>query len=196
MPVRTLWDNGVLLGAGGSAPIKGTKAMTDNQILIGHTGKPPTPGDVDDLPIINALQQLGRGCRIRNTANLNIPTATQQVLTFNTDDFDDDNIHDPGVNPSRITFAVNGRYLVGGCVQWDATLGNDRQLILGLNGTVVASVYQPAATAIGGLQSLTTVVNVTVGQFVELAAAQNTAGTIQVVAAGVYSPVLWAIRVI
>jgi hypothetical protein len=197
VPTRTLWDNGVLLGAGAAAPVKSVVAMTDDQILIGHTNRPPTPGSVSDLPIIAALQKIGRGTRVRNSANQNIAgLGTVVALTFDTEDFDDDNLHNPGVNPTRITFAETGRYLMGAGVQWDGTLTGDRQIFLGLSsGVAIASAYQPAGALAGGHQIVQTVFNVTAGQYLEAFALQTTAGTIQTVAAASYTPVLWVIRV-
>jgi len=82
MPTRTLFDNGVLLGAGAAAPIKSTVAMTDNQILVGHTGGPPTPGAVTDLPDIATMQAqiAALTARVDNVVGVCPPSSTNYVV--------------------------------------------------------------------------------------------------------------------
>jgi len=79
--------------------------------------------------------------------------------------------------PTRLTAQVAGRYVIAAEVHWDeaAGAGTFRELNIRLNGAaLVASVLTPPVT--GGAatgQSVSTIVNMNVGDFVEATVDQN-----------------------
>ena len=50
------------------------------------------------------------GARVYNTGNLTITNATETALTYNSEHFDTDTIHDTGSNTSRLTCKTAGKY--------------------------------------------------------------------------------------
>ena len=51
------------------------------------------------------------GARVYNDANISIPDNTETAVTFNTEEWDTDTIHDPSTNPERLTAKTAGKYL-------------------------------------------------------------------------------------
>lgn len=77
-----------------------------------------------------------KGCRVYNSAGISIPSTTNTVLTFDSERWDTDAMHDPAVNPGRITIKTAGRYHITGTFYYlDAALGS-REIVIKLNNGV------------------------------------------------------------
>lgn len=66
------------------------------------------------------LQRQGRACRVRRTSALTVPSATQTVVTWQSEDFDTNGggMWDPSA-PTYITIVDPGTYLIIAQVRWD-----------------------------------------------------------------------------
>lgn len=138
-----------------------------------------------------------QGCRVFNSANQSITTATVTTLAFDSERFDTDGMHSTAVNTSRITITAPGRYLIGVCVSWDVSAAGQRFMRFMLNGvTEIARVRSPpvAGGALGSTYVLETVYDLAAGDFVEVQVQQDTGGNLNVLAAANYSPEFWAHR--
>lgn len=87
-------------------------------------------------------------CRVFHNAAQSIPNATDTVLAFNSERFDNGAMHDTVVNNSRITIVTPGVYTVSCNVEWPANATGFRRCQLRVNGaTLIASITQPVSTA-------------------------------------------------
>jgi hypothetical protein len=68
-------------------------------------------------------------CRVFNNANISVVNATPTDLTYNSELFDTDSMHDTAVNPTRITIRTPGIYLVQAGGTWQADNDYVRRLI-------------------------------------------------------------------
>lgn len=138
-------------------------------------------------------------CRVYNNANISISDNTETSLTFNSERFDTDTMHDTGTNPGRITIKTAGTYLVG--ANFRLQVGNDYTLIyllLRLNGTAPIATHSIGSwtdSTIPPLLSVTTLYAFAVNDYVEMRVYnQNTANTARnVLTNGNDSPEFFAI---
>jgi len=119
--------------------------------------------------------------RIWNTANWTVPTSTSFPLTFNSENYDTDNLHDPAVNPSRITVNDAGYYLVLGCICYAPNATGIRRAYIYVNGAWVSmnSVLNAGATA-SAFVVVSDVRYLNAGDYLELYAWQNSGGDLTV----------------
>jgi hypothetical protein len=120
-----------------------------------------------------------------------ITTATVTALTFTAADrYDNGLLHDPAVNPSRITFTVPGVYVLAGFVEFVANATGYREAGFRVNGTIlIGSTNIPTNSA-----SVVTRLNPTAqyqfaaSDYVELIVTQTSGGNLNVNATGNLSP--------
>lgn len=141
-----------------------------------------------------------QGCRVTRNAVQAIAHATFVPVSFNTEVFDDNAMHDNGVNPTRITINVPGKYQVGGNVEMQS--GNDYvRVILSiiLNGVTRIAFNQTPGVALNVAQryALNTTYQFAAGDWIELEIF-HTNGAVaarNVLATSAYSPEFWAVRI-
>lgn len=95
--------------------------------------------------------------------------------------YDTANFHDETVNPDRLVAPVSGKYLVYATVAWSPNVSGWRMAHITVNtsGTPIAySTMVPIATDSG--QVLSTHVELTAGDYVQLNVQQNSGSTLQV----------------
>lgn len=127
--------------------------------------------------------------RVTHNANQSTTTGVSFTLAFNTERFDTDTIHDTVTNNSRLTCKTAGKYLVTGNVSFAANATGIRQLQIKLNGaTTVGAVGWSASSAGTTDLVVVTLYDMAVNDYVELIAAQNSGGALNVLATGNYSP--------
>ncbi len=88
------------------------------------TTKAPTSNVMYDHGVATTgVHAFGKSCRVRNSANISIPNATETILTWDTEIWDTDTIHDLETNTNRLTCKTAGIYLVFlyGAMQANAT---------------------------------------------------------------------------
>jgi hypothetical protein len=123
----------------------------------------------------------GEGARVFNDANLTISNALATVLTFNSEDWDVGGCHSTVSNTSRLIAPVTGKYTVVGQVWFVANSTGIRGIYILKNGTVKCQVGDnyPHGTY-SCVLNITTIVDLAVGDYVELSAYQNTGGNLDV----------------
>jgi hypothetical protein len=107
-------------------------------------------------------------------------TTTSAVLTLDTEIVDSDGGHSTTTNTSRYTAQTAGLYIVTGSVCFASNATGTRTLQVFLNGVgVTGSAVQSAASGSNGTSVFTaTMVQMAVGDYVELAAWQNSGSTL------------------
>ena len=135
-------------------------------------------------------------CRVRNSANISIPTGAFTAMTFDTEDFDNDTMHSTVTNPGRITFTHAGIYRVTANIQLaSSAVGSNRALEIRLNGTTVIAEVNllPAATLLA--ECLSTIYSFSAADYVEALVFQDSGGGLNVNTQTSWSPCFSAERV-
>jgi len=128
--------------------------------------------------------------RVRHSANQSIASGgAAKVLTFNTEDYDTDSIHDNGVAPSRLTCQTAGHYLIIGQAEWQSNTSGRRTLTIVLNGATYIAISNDIAAGPNGQVVMTTSL-LNVGDYVELTAYQDSGTNLNVIGGQAHSPVL------
>ena len=133
------------------------------------------------------------GCRLTNSANQSIPSATATALTFDTEVYDTGQLHN-ATFPARITFPRSGTVFAGGVVDWAApAAGIVTTLALLLNNTTtLAAVSHPDMVLGGFFQTVNSSLRVAPGDFLTLIVIQSGVAALNSVAAG-QIPGFWAV---
>jgi xanthosine utilization system XapX-like protein len=117
----------------------------------------------DNLTAIVAANPLVvPAARVYNNADITVANNTETTLTFNSETFDTDTIHDNSTNPERLTCKTAGIYLVYANIQFATDADGVRQVIFYVNGTTDSFAYQslqarsagPTHVALVGVYSL------------------------------------------
>jgi len=158
---------------------------------------PTNPQDAATKAIVDALEARYQiGARVYNNANIAIPWGAWTALTFNSEWWDNDAMHDPDLNPSRITIRTAGKYLIGGGVQFAINATGNRALDLIVNGVTSIAMANSIALALASATrlSVNTAWQFSIGDFVELFAYQDEVGgaPLNVEATPARSPEFWA----
>lgn len=123
-------------------------------------------------------------CRVTHDAtNQSIPNATYTAITFPTEDYDTDGMHDVVTNNTRITIRTPGRYLITGALNIvGGTGGNFRAGRIfknGVGGTVIGSHdNRPDATTLS--LDIVTVALLAAGDYIEFGYYQDSGGAMNV----------------
>jgi hypothetical protein len=126
------------------------------------------------------------GCRIYNYSGQSISNASNVVLTYSGEDYDTDSLHSTTTNTSRMTVPAGqgGYYLITGYAQWTNDGSGRRILKLHKNGSgfggndsqgfVVSNTIYPT-------NLITTVENLSAGDYIEMVVYQTSGSTIDVI---------------
>ena len=136
------------------------------------------------------------GARVYNNAAQSIPNAVSTALTFNSEYFDTDAMHDPlGSHPSRLTATTIGKYIVTANVGFAADATGIRSVGIKRNGTTFIAL-QSWAGFVGdsNVVSVTATISMAVGDYVEVFVYQNSGGALNIVTFDQATPVFSAIR--
>lgn len=106
--------------------------------------------------------------RVHNAGAQSIPSATNTTLSFTSERFDTNAIHDNVTNPSRLTCNTNGYYHIVASVAFQANATGIRRASLLLNGvTEIAAHDSPTiGVAYDTVVNLSTIYQLTVGQYI------------------------------
>ena len=129
------------------APHRPEDIMTDalNALMMfdpaAHLSDGVTHGGItpENIRVIPAV-------RVRQAAGQNIPAGLPVLLTWDTEDFDTDTMHDLGANTDRLTCVTGGIHLIILDVQFAFDSAGIRGLIVKLNGgaaTIATAWYMP-----------------------------------------------------
>lgn len=141
-----------------------------------------------------------QGARVTSTANQSINNNTQTTVVFDAELYDNNAMHDNGVNNSRITINVPGLYTVG--FNGEFTSGNDYNRVIGsilVNGATVIAREQTPGTGVAAPPrvGVTTTRLLAAGDYIEAQAFQsNTAAAARnLLLLSEYSPIMYAARI-
>jgi hypothetical protein len=159
----------------------------------------PTP--IDDLPgeiaDIQVMEKLVSRCRVYNDADFSHNSSGNWLaVTFNSERWDKEGMHEAVTNPSRITIVTGGLYVITGHASFAANATGLRSLGIRLGGATFLAVQH--AVSMGA--SLTTDVSVSTiyalaeDQYIELVCFQNSGSTLLIKASPSYSPELSVVR--
>ena len=135
--------------------------------------------------------------RAFHDANQSIANNTLTGLAFNSERFDNDVIHDPSVNNSRLTCKTSGKYVIGCSVNFDADPDGFRLLKVRLNGTTdIALVTANAVTTagIGTAIAVETEYDLAVNDYVEVLVQHTAGAALNILVSANYSPEFWMTR--
>lgn len=127
-----------------------------------------------------------------HSVDQSVPHNTSTVLTFDSERYDGDAMHDPAVNPSRLTVpaGLGGRYRLWVLATYAGNVTGQRVVDLRLNGTTVIASDQRQAM-LGGFQtpmSVSVEYDLVPGDYVEVVCFQNSGAAVAVKANANYSP--------
>lgn len=139
-----------------------------------------------------ALFRTNSSCSLTNSANQSIPTGTWTSITFDTERFDTDTMHEGVTHSSRLTCNTAGIYICGG--GWEiATSTASFYVRVFLNGaTTVAFTQQNSSVAQNVM--CTGMVQLAAGDYIELQAFQTSGGNLNSQTEP-YAPLFWASKV-
>ncbi len=134
--------------------------------------------------------------RVFHNANQATATAVPLILTFNSERFDNDTIHDLGVNPSRLTCITAGKYAIFATVQWQQNAVNFREIGIFLNGVTLIAVVRdsPRDNQVWPM-SVSTLYDFLATDFVEVRVFQDSGGALNIETFGNYSPEFMMVKV-
>src|SRR3990167_4503994 len=136
------------------------------------------------------------GARVYNSANISTTSGVAAVLTFDSERFDTDGIHSTSSNTSRLTCVTAGKYIITGNVMWASNTVGRRQLKIVLNGaTTVAFMDETAHQTFEHAETITTIYDFAVGDYVELHAYQDSTGALNVLNSANSSPEFSMMRI-
>ena len=136
------------------------------------------------IQLVNLKEDVG--ARVIRTSTQMVDTATWTDISFDTESWDTDSLHDPSSNPERLTAPYDGKYLVSGAIQWPANATGGRYIELRVNGTSVArDAYEPEA-AVTVSRNLRTVWEFSANDYVTMTVYQDSGGGLTVAASQVF----------
>lgn len=141
---------------------------------------------------------LGIGCRVYNNAAISIANNTLTDLTFNSEYWDTDTMHDTGANTARVTCVTPGTYLMIGQVEFAAAAGGRRQLLIVINGATTLAVKEIDSALAGVVNDnlqISTIYQLSAGDFVTLRVFQSSGAPLNVNAQANWSPNFMAQRI-
>jgi len=175
---------------GGSASPLTTKgdlygfSTTGARVAVGTNGQVLTADSTAATGVAWATAAAGTptfaGCVLMNSGSITLSNATTTTLTFDTESLDTDAFHSTSSNTSRITIPAGkaGKYLILGTVRYDANSSGRRISTILKNGTVLYE-YESASPGSSDLSLVhSSIVNLAVGDYVELTGWQNSGGNL------------------
>lgn len=127
-----------------------------------------------------AESQSRDGARVSHDANQSISHNVTTKLSFNTEEYDDDTMHDTSTNNQRITIKTAGRYIVSANIKIAVSSVGDRLVFIRLNGSDLAIVSVLPASINHTNISISIIRNFSVNDFLEIRVYQNSTGSLNV----------------
>lgn len=129
------------------------------------------------------------GARVTHDAVQSIPNGTFTILTFNSERYDTDNIHDNSTNNSRLTCKTAGKYYIAILVAFATNATGRRFCQIRLNGTtVIADVRVGMDSANSWSASTSCVYDLAVNDYVEAGVYQDSGDALNTKQFAQYTP--------
>lgn len=136
-------------------------------------------------------------CRVYNSTTFSLTSgAAAAAVTFDSERTDVGGCHSTSVNTSRLTVPSGGAgfYIVGGHLAIAASSGGTYRTVgIRVNGTTVIAqqTLAPLSASVDVRCSITTAYQLAAADYVEIIAAQDSGGALNVLAASAYTPEFW-----
>lgn len=170
--VKQTWTD----GSGGATPVSAARLAVMEQGIFDAQSPP--------------------AARVYNSALQTIPTATPTAITFDSEWFDTDTIHEAVTHPDRLTAKTAGVYLIFGSVRFAANNTGQRALNIILGATF--GISGDNRTAVQGDVtdvSISTAWQLSVNDFVQLQVYQDSGGNLNVSQVNRSSPQFGMVRI-
>jgi len=141
---------------------------------------------LDKWTLLNPIASSFRGALVKDAANHTLSDSTFTVLTFDTEAYDTDTIHDTVTNSSRLTVPSGvTKVRVTGMVSWSANATGIRYSYIYINNspsyTGRGAIHQDGSSTSQLDQAISTaIVEVTSGDYFELFSYQSSGGNLDV----------------
>ena len=149
---------------------------------------------LDDKNGLRVDSGMTQKCRAASNAAQSVASGVPTLVAFNVSVFDTDDMHDPVVNNSRITFKTAGTYLIGGSFDLDINATGDRVIQIVVNGASQPTFAVKAPVLSTGSLSTSTLIDANRNDFAELLAFQDSGSPLNIINFGTRSPSFWAHR--
>lgn len=128
-------------------------------------------------------------CRVYNSANESLTSGVDTAITYDSERFDNDTMHDTASNTSRLVAKTAGKYLMTACVRFAANATGQRSAAFRLNGStyLVSNLANAAAAGVTDV-NVTCVYDMAINDYVEVIANQSSGGALNVTTQGNISP--------
>ena len=136
-----------------------------------------------------------QGCRVYHNAHQSIPTASYTYLSFNSESYDTDEMHDLVVNPERITIKTAGIYLVAFTGYFNTNAVGIRRVDLFRNASILHQYRKAADPTQRSYFNLTTIWQCTIGHYLRVRVYQTSGGPLDFRYTASYSPYFMAQRI-
>lgn len=122
------------------------------------------------------------GARVFHGGNQSIPNSTNTFVTFDGEQWDDNDLHDTVTNNSRITVKVPGRYLITANIYFTGNATGARQLKFKVNGSAqIGAINEAPGNATDFLVAHAVIWELAVDDYVEVEVLQNSGGALNIV---------------
>lgn len=140
-----------------------------------------TYADAAAAAVFASYPEVTPSARVYNNAHISLNNATLTNLTFNTERWDTDTIHDTTTNTGRLTCKTAGIYIVTGHVSFAANATGIRDVRILHNGTTTYATTRADAAASGKTNmTISSILSLAVNDYVELVAYQSSGGALNV----------------
>lgn len=164
-----------------------------------HQDAPTLIADHAALPNVHHIPTppLGQGARVRRSTDKLMTTGSYEALNFDTEDYDNDGLWNPGDFTDRLTFQTPGIYLIIGQLNWAASAGGRRliQLKHSVDGNIGITELGIANESNVWRAHISTTWPCLASQYVGLYVYQSSGGDLYVATEGREAPVLQAVRI-
>lgn len=148
--------------------------------------EPATKKYCDDAEARSTYTQ---GARAYHDIDQTIPNGQWTTISFNSERYDTDNIHDPVTNNSRLTCRTAGTYLIIAGLGFDTNSDGYRSLYIKLNGVTAISYKKINAVVLGRtFTDASSIYPLVVSDYVEFLVHQDSGTSLDVLALPEYSP--------
>lgn len=192
------WELQAIHGAPAAAPVlpaTPASALALADVLVPAAAASSAAYTVTDLRRRAGLggQVASRGVRAFNSVAINAPTGVNTLVTFNSERYDFDGLHDVAVNPSRFVARTAGIYDVFCTLNLGQSAnGTIRQLLAQVNGAPGVGVEiirdQKPPAGIGLQLSLSTTYFLNAGDYVEFYVFHDAGAGLSINALGNFTP--------
>jgi hypothetical protein len=157
--------------------------LTNERVLTAGKALTVTDGGAGSTATLdlNAI-----GARVYNDTSISVADSTNTAITYNTEVYDTDTIHDLGANTNRLTCKTAGYYIIAGSFIYAANAtGNRRAFIYLNNTTLLCDDFDDDPKAADPCRlSLVTIYQLAVNDYVEILTWQSSGGALNITESG------------